>query len=43
MADVIFVAIVLGFFALMIALVRACDAIVGPDTTRADDVASDER
>lgn len=31
MADVLFVAIVVGFFGLMVLLVRACDAIIGPD------------
>ena len=31
MADVLFVAIVVGFFGLMVLLVRAGDAIIGPD------------
>jgi hypothetical protein len=31
MADVIFVALVLGFFGLATLLVRACDRIIGPD------------
>lgn len=32
MADVVFVAIVIAFFALAVMLVRACDRIIGPDT-----------
>ena len=31
MGDLIYVAIVVGFFAICVAYVRACDAIVGPD------------
>ena len=31
MADLIFVLIVLGFFGLMVLLVKACDRIIGPD------------
>ena len=31
MGDVIFVAIVLAFFAIAVLLVRACDSIIGPD------------
>jgi hypothetical protein len=31
MDDLFYVAVVVVFFALMIALVRACDRIVGPD------------
>jgi len=36
MADVLFVAIVVGFFGLMVLLVRACDAIIGPDALDLD-------
>ena len=36
MADVLFVAIVVGFFGLMVLLVRACDAIIGPDPLELD-------
>lgn len=31
MADLVFVLITVGFFALMVLLVRACDHIIGPD------------
>jgi hypothetical protein len=31
MADLIFVAVVVGFFALAVVFVRACDRLVGPD------------
>lgn len=31
MADLVFVLIVVGFFALMVLLVRACDHVIGPD------------
>jgi hypothetical protein len=31
MADVLFVAILVAFFGVAYALVRACDAIIGPD------------
>ena len=31
MGDLIYVAIVVGFFAICVAYVKACDAIVGPD------------
>lgn len=31
MADLVFVLIAVGFFALMVLLVRACDHIIGPD------------
>ena len=41
MADVLFVAIVVGFFGLMVLLVRACDAIIGPDPLDLD-VVDDE-
>jgi hypothetical protein len=32
MADLVFVAVVAGFFALAVLFVRACDRLVGPDT-----------
>jgi hypothetical protein len=31
MADLVLLAVVVGFFALMVLLVRACDHIIGPD------------
>ena len=31
MADVIFLLVVVGFFGLMVLLVKACDHIIGPD------------
>jgi|1186.fasta_scaffold701665_1 hypothetical protein len=31
MADVVFVAVILAFFALAALLVRACERIIGPD------------
>lgn len=31
MADVIFVAVIVAFFAVAVLLVRACDRIIGPD------------
>jgi hypothetical protein len=31
MADVLFVAIIVAFFGVAVLLVRACDAIIGPD------------
>lgn len=31
MADLVFLATTVGFFALMVLLVRACDHIIGPD------------
>lgn len=37
MADVLFVAIAVGFFGLMVLLVRACDAIIGPDPLDLDE------
>lgn len=42
MADVLFVAIVFGFFGLMVALVKACDVIIGPDPLGLDQPAPDE-
>lgn len=35
MADVIFLLVVVGFFGLMVLLVKACDHIIGPDETSA--------
>lgn len=32
MADVLFVAVLIAFFAVAVAFVRACDRIIGPDT-----------
>ena len=32
MADVIFVAVIVAFFGLAVAYVKACERIVGPDT-----------
>jgi hypothetical protein len=31
MADLLFIVIVVGFFGLMVLLVKACDRIIGPD------------
>jgi hypothetical protein len=31
MADLVFVAVMVAFFALALALVRACERIIGPD------------
>ena len=31
MADVIFVLVIVGFFAALVLLVRACDHIIGPE------------
>jgi hypothetical protein len=36
MADMIFVALILAFFALATLLVRACDRIIGPDIVPVD-------
>jgi hypothetical protein len=32
MADVIFIAVIVAFFALTVAYVKGCERIVGPDT-----------
>jgi len=32
MADVIFLAVIIGFFALTVLFVRGCDRVIGPDT-----------
>ena len=39
MADIIFIAILIAFFALSVVFVRACDRIIGADT--ASDAAND--
>ena len=31
MADLVFLLVIVGFFALMVLLVRACDHVIGPD------------
>lgn len=36
MADLVFVAIIVAFFALAAALVAGCDRIIGPDTLDQD-------
>ena len=41
MADLVFLAITVGFFALMVLLVRACDHIIGPDAPDLGDRAGD--
>ena len=38
MADVIFVAVIVAFFGVAWALVKACDRIIGPDIIAVDDV-----
>jgi hypothetical protein len=40
MADALFILIVIGFFGLMVLLVRACDHIIGPDDLAPDPSAS---
>jgi hypothetical protein len=37
MADVLFVAVLVAFFAVAVGLVRACDRIIGPEETVATD------
>jgi len=37
MADVILVAVILAFFAIAVALVKACDRIIGPDVIPVDE------
>jgi hypothetical protein len=39
--DLIFLAVLVAFFALAVGLVRACDRIIGPDTAAAPDVAAE--
>ncbi len=36
MADALFILIVIGFFGLMVLLVKACDRIIGPDELSSD-------
>jgi hypothetical protein len=43
MADLLFILIVAGFFALMALLVRACDHIIGPDELAPGVGATDEQ
>lgn len=43
MGDLLFVAMIVAFFGLAYLLVRACDAIIGPDPApTADDTSTDE-
>ena len=35
MSDLIYVALIVGFFAVAFGLLRACEHIIGPDTTAA--------
>ena len=37
MGDLLFVAVVMAFFALAVAYVKGCECIVGPDTPLPDD------
>lgn len=39
MADLLFVAVIIAFFAVCVLLVKACDRIIGPDDGRLDDEA----
>lgn len=42
MADLLYIFVLIGFFALMVLFVRVCERIVGPDDTGAAlDVAAD--
>jgi hypothetical protein len=41
MADLVFLALTVGFFALMVLLVRACDHIIGPDPAPVAESAAD--
>jgi len=38
MADILYVAVTVAFFALAVGFVRVCDHIIGPDPTPANDV-----
>ncbi len=40
MADLLFVAVIIGFFALCLLLVKACDRIIGPDELSASGAAT---
>jgi hypothetical protein len=42
MADVIFVAVIVAFFGVAWALVKACDRIIGPDLLPAEEPVTDE-
>lgn len=42
MADVIFLMVIIGFFALAVLFVRGCDRVIGPDTGPPDDQGSSE-
>ena len=37
MSDLIYLAVIVGFFALAFGLLRACEHIIGPNTTPATD------
>ena len=37
MADLMFVAVIIAFFAVCLLLVKACDRIIGPDEGRLDE------
>ncbi len=37
MADLLFVAVIIAFFALCLLLVKACDRIIGPDDGQLDE------
>ncbi|HEY6532126.1 MAG TPA: hypothetical protein VIY72_07470 [Acidimicrobiales bacterium] len=41
MADLLFVAVILAFFAVCLLFVKACDRIVGPDDGQLDDDVTD--
>ena len=41
MADLLFVVVIVAFFALMVAFVRVCERIVGPDETPGAGVPAD--
>jgi hypothetical protein len=38
MGDLLFVAVVIAFFAVTLAYIKGCERIVGPDTPPSDDV-----
>ena len=42
MADLLFVAVLLAFFAVAFVVVKACERIIGPDEITTTDVATDE-
>lgn len=37
MADLLFVAVIVAFFAVCLLLIKACDRIIGPDSGQLDD------